>query len=187
MKDTIIEAAKVMKAGGIILYPTDTIWGLGCDATCSEAIRKIFALKRRDEAKSLVLLAADLDMVTRFVREVPEMAVQLVEVNDAPMTVIYPEAAGIAPEAVAEDGSVGIRIPLNNDCIDLCRRLGRPVVSTSANVSGEPSPKTFAEIPDEIKDAVDYIVDPELEKGSTGKASQIIKVGLDGQIKIIRA
>ena len=187
MKDTVIEAAKVLKAGGIILYPTDTIWGIGCDATNAEAVAKVFALKRRDEAKSLVLLAADLDMVARYVQEVPQMAIQLVEVNDAPMTIIYPGAVGIAPNAVAEDGSVGIRIPLSEDCVDLCRRLGRPVVSTSANISGEPAPKKFADIPDEIKSAVDYIVSPSLEKGGTGKASQIIKVAVDGQVQIIRA
>ena len=186
MKDTIIEAAKVLREGGVILYPTDTIWGLGCDATNTKAVARIFDIKRRDEAKSLVVLAADLDMIARYVKEIPEMAIQLVEVNDAPMTIIYPEAVGLAPNAVAEDGSVGIRIPLNDDCVDLCRRLGRPVISTSANVSGEPSPKTFADIPEEIKAAADYIVEPSLEKGSTGKASQIIKVGLDGQIKIIR-
>ena len=187
MKDTIIEAAKVLKAGGVILYPTDTIWGIGCDATNAEAVAKVFALKRRDEAKSLVLLAADLDMVARYIREVPQMAIQLVEVNDAPMTIIYPDAVGVAPNAVAEDGSVGIRIPLNEDCVDLCRRLGRPVVSTSANSSGEPAPKKFADIPEEIRGAVDFIVDPKLEKGSTGRASQIIKVAVDGQIQIIRA
>ncbi|MBO4605801.1 MAG: threonylcarbamoyl-AMP synthase [Bacteroidales bacterium] len=187
MKDTIIEAAKVLKAGGVILYPTDTIWGIGCDATNAEAVAKVFALKRRDEAKSLVLLAADLDMVARYIREVPQMAIQLVEVNDAPMTIIYPDAVGVAPNAVAEDGSVGIRIPLNEDCVDLCRRLGRPVVSTSANISGEPAPKKFADIPEEIRGAVDFIVDPKLEKGSTGRASQIIKVAVDGQIQIIRA
>lgn len=187
MKDTIIEAAKVLKAGGVILYPTDTIWGIGCDATNAEAVAKVFALKRRDEAKSLVLLAADLDMVARYIREVPQMAIQLVEVNDAPMTIIYPDAVGIAPNAVAEDGSVGIRIPLNEDCVDLCRRLGRPVVSTSANISGEAAPKKFADIPEEIRGAVDFIVDPKLEKGSTGRASQIIKVAVDGQIQIIRA
>ena len=187
MKDTVIEAAKVLKAGGIILYPTDTIWGIGCDATNAEAVAKVFALKRRDEAKSLVLLAADLDMVARYVREVPQMAIQLVEVNDSPMTIIYPGAVGIAPNEVAEDGTVGMRIPLNEDCVDLCRRLGRPVVSTSANISGEPAPRKFADIPDEIKAAVDYIVSPSLEKGSTGKSSQVIKVGLDGKIEIIRA
>ncbi|MBP5488844.1 MAG: threonylcarbamoyl-AMP synthase [Bacteroidales bacterium] len=187
MNDSIIEAAKVLKAGGVILYPTDTIWGIGCDATNAEAVAKVFAIKRRDEAKSLVLLAADLDMIARYVREVPQMAIQLVEVNDAPMTVIYPDAVGIAPNAVAEDGSVGIRVPLNQDCVDLCRRLGRPVVSTSANISGEPAPKKFAEIPAEIREAVDFIVDPALEKGGTGRASQIIKVEVDGRIQIIRA
>ena len=187
MNDSIIEAAKVLKAGGVILYPTDTIWGIGCDATNAEAVAKVFAIKRRDEAKSLVLLAADLDMIARYVREVPQMAIQLVEVNDAPMTVIYPDAVGIAPNAVAEDGSVGIRVPLNQDCVDLCRRLGRPVVSTSANISGEPAPKKFAEVPAEIREAVDFIVDPALEKGSTGRASQIIKVEVDGRIQIIRA
>ncbi|MBR6458183.1 MAG: threonylcarbamoyl-AMP synthase [Bacteroidales bacterium] len=187
MKETIIEAAKVLKAGGVILYPTDTVWGLGCDASESEAIKRIFAIKKRLADKSLVLLAADLDMVARYVREIPEMAVQLIEVNDAPMTIIYPESMYIAPEAVASDGSVGIRIPLNDDCVDLCRKVGRPIVSTSANFSGEPAPKKFADIPDEIKAAVDYIVDPELEKNSTGKASQVIKVGLDGRIQIIRA
>ena len=187
MNDSIIEATKVLKAGGVILYPTDTIWGIGCDATNAEAVAKVFAIKRRDEAKSLVLLAADLDMIARYVREVPQMAIQLVEVNDAPMTVIYPDAVGIAPNAVAEDGSVGIRVPLNQDCVDLCRRLGRPVVSTSANISGEPAPKKFAEVPAEIREAVDFIVDPALEKGSTGRASQIIKVEVDGRIQIIRA
>lgn len=187
MKETILEAAKVIKAGGVILYPTDTVWGLGCDASESEAIQKIFDIKKRRQDKSLVLLAADLDMVTRYVREVPEMAIQLIEVNDAPMTIIYPESMYIAPEAVGSDGSVGIRIPLNADCVDLCRKVGRPIVSTSANFSGEPAPKSFADIPDEIKEAVDYIVDPALEKGSTGKSSQVIKVGLDGKIEIIRA
>lgn len=184
---TILEAVKVLKSGGIILYPTDTVWGLGCDATNPEAVKKIYELKRRSEAKSLVMLAADLDMVCRYVKVIPEMAVQLVEVNDAPMTIIYPGAMGIAPEAIAEDGSVGIRIPLTQECAELARRLGRLLVSTSANISGEPTPKNFAEIPQEIKDAVDYIVDPALEKLATGKASQIIKVGLGGEIEIIRA
>ena len=115
------------------------------------------------------------------------MAIQLVEVNDAPMTIIYPGATGLAPNAIAEDGSVGIRIPLEGSCIDLVKRFGRLLVSTSANISGEPSPKNFDEIPQRIKDGVDYIVNPELALESSGKASQIIKVGLDSEIKIIRA
>ena len=144
--EVLAEALKTLRAGGTILYPTDTVWGLGCDATNPEGVAKIFAIKRRSEAKSLVLLASDLDMVAKYVRQVPSMAVELVEVNDKPMTIIYPDAqAGVEGEpgdrwhlawnAVAEDGSVGMRIPLFDFCRDLAFKLGRPVVSTSANIS----------------------------------------------------
>ena len=187
MDNSILEAVKVLKEGGLILYPTDTIWGIGCDATNEKAVANVYALKQREDSKALVMLAADLDMVARYVQEIPQMAIQLVEVNDAPMTIIYPGATGLAPNAIAEDGSVGIRIPLEGSCIDLVKRFGRLLVSTSANISGEPSPKNFDEIPQCIKDGVDYIVNPELALESSGKASQIIKVGLDSEIKIIRA
>lgn len=194
------EALETLRKGGIILYPTDTIWGLGCDATNPEAVARIYAIKKRSDSKSLVLLADSLDTVGRFVREIPDMAIELVEVNDRPMTIIYPGAiCGKSPEeggkadrhflaynTVAEDGSVGIRVPMMEFCRNLVFKLGRPVVSTSANMSGEPSPQSFAEIPEDIKNAVDYIVDPFLEKESTGQASQIIKVGLKGEIEIIR-
>ena len=195
--EALAGALQVLRAGGTILYPTDTVWGLGCDATNPEAVAKIFAIKRRSEAKSLVLLASDLDMVAKYVRRVPPMAVDLVEVNDQPMTIIYPEAqAGVEGEpgdrwhlawnAVAEDGSVGMRIPLFDFCRDLAFKLGRPIVSTSANISGEPTPARFSEIPQEIKDAVDFVVPPSVDTDSTGKASQIIKVGMDGEVEIIR-
>lgn len=194
------EALETLRKGGIILYPTDTIWGLGCDATNPEAVARIYVIKKRSDSKSLVLLADSLDTVGRFVREIPDMAIELVEVNDRPMTIIYPGAiCGKSPEeggkadrhflaynTVAEDGSVGIRVPMMEFCRNLVFKLGRPVVSTSANISGEPSPQSFAEIPEDIKNAVDYIVDPFLEKESTGQASQIIKVGLKGEIEIIR-
>ena len=197
MKEVIDEAVRVLRGGGVILYPTDTVWGLGCDATNSEAVRKVFEIKHRSEAKSLVLLAADLDMVARYIRQIPSIAIDLVEVNDAPMTIIYPGAISSIPQssgdrwhlawnAVAEDGSVGIRIPLSEWCKQLIFRLGRPIVSTSANISGEPTPKRFTEIPSEIKEAVDFVVPPSVDKESTGKASQIIKVGLTGEIEIIR-
>lgn len=185
--ESILKAVDTLKKGGLILYPTDTIWGIGCDATNEEAVEKVYALKKRADSKALVLLASDLDMVARYIKEIPQMAIQLVEVNDAPMTVIYPGAIGLAHNAIAEDGTVGIRIPLQGACIELVRRLGRPLVSTSANISGEPSPKCFEEISEEIKNGVDYIVDPALDTVQTGKASQIIKVGLDGEVKIIRA
>ena len=196
-EEILAEALRVLRAGGIVLYPTDTVWGIGCDATNPEAVAKVFEIKQRPEAKSLVLLACDLDMVAKYVREVPSIAVDLVEVNDAPMTIIYPEAqAGkpgepgdrwhIAWNAVAEDGSVGIRIPLMDWCKQLVFKLGRPLVSTSANISGEPTPLRFSEIPQAIKDAVDFVVPPSVDTQSTGKASQILKVGLRGEIEIIR-
>ena len=180
------EATEALRGGGVILYPTDTVWGLGCDATNEEAVARVFAIKRRSEAKSLVLLAADLDMVARYVKVIPQMAIDLVEVNDAPMTNIYPGAQYLAPNVVAEDGSVGIRIPLGGFCLDLVRRLRRPLVSTSANISGEPTPARFSEIPEAIRSAVDYVVPPRFDQGATGKASQIIRLGLDGEVEIIR-
>ena len=187
----------------MILYPTDTIWGIGCDATNPKAVARVYEMKKRADSKALVLLASDLDMICRYVREIPDMAIQLVEVNDSPMTIIYPEAiAGKAPaegeeavpdrhflawNVVAEDGSVAMRIPDMDFCKVLIHKLGRPIVSTSANISGAPSPKKCADIPEPIWSAVDHIVDPAEEKNSTGKASQIIKVGIDGQICIIRS
>lgn len=188
MKEQIQKALEVLRNGGIILYPTDTVWGIGCDATNAEAVAKVFSIKRRQDSKSLVLLASDMDMICRYVKEVPEMAVQLVEVNDKPMTIIYPgaESGLLASGVVAEDGTVGIRIPMMDFCRQLAFRLGRPVVSTSANISGEPAPKNFSEISSEIISAVDHVVDSSLEKGSTGLPSSIIKVGLDYSIEIIR-
>ena len=190
------EALGVLRNGGVILYPTDTIWGIGCDATDPAAVDRIFRIKNRPDSKSLVLLASDLDMITRYVKAIPEMALDLVEVNDKPMTIIYPDAVAgtadksdkrlLAYNAVAADGSVGIRIPLMPELCDMIRRFGRPIVSTSANVSGEPSPKRFADIPEGIRAAVDYIVDPALEASSTGLASQIIKLSLSGEFQIIR-
>ena len=196
-EEILAKALETLRSGGTILYPTDTVWGLGCDATCPEAVARIFEIKQRSDSKSLVLLASDLDMVAKYVKEIPSIAVDLVEVNDAPMTIIYPEAqAGKAGEpgdrwhiawnAVAEDGSVGIRIPLMDWCKQLTFKLGRPIVSTSANISGEPTPQRFSEIPQEIKDAVDFVVPPSVDTESTGKASQILKVGLRGEIEIIR-
>ena len=198
MNEEIQKALEVLRGGGVILYPTDTVWGIGCDATDPEAVAKIYAIKNREDSKSLVLLASDMDMICRYVKEVPEMAVQLVEVNDKPMTIIYPGAVAgekgcmkadrraLAFNTVAEDGTVGIRIPMMDFCQTLVSKFGRPIVSTSANVSGEATPKKFAEISEQIRNAVDHIVDPSLEKGATGHSSSIIKVGLDYSIEIIR-
>jgi len=196
-RTVINEAVETLRSGGVILYPTDTIWGIGCDACNEAAVEKVFGIKRRSGAKSLVLLASDLDMVAKYVKEIPSIAIDLVEVNDAPMTVIYPQGQYLAPNAVAEDGSVGIRIPYVEEgqtpdtnsaafCRELVRRLRRPLVSTSANISGEPSPKCFAEISEAIRSAVDYCVPKSFDRGSEGRASQIIKLGLRGEVEIIR-
>ena len=196
-KEILQQSLEVLEKGGVILYPTDSVWGIGCDATNEKAVAKVYEIKRRQSAKSLVLLASDLDMVARYVKEIPGIAIDLVEVNDSPMTIIYPGAQYLAPNAVAEDGSVGIRVPLVEEgqkgslkgadfCRELCRRLRRPLVSTSANISGEDTPSCWAEISEEIKGKVDYCVPRSLENGS-GKASQIIKLGLRGEVEIIRA
>ncbi len=193
-EEILAEALRVVREGGTILYPTDTVWGLGCDATNAAAVARIFEIKQRADSKSLVLLASDLDMVAKYVKEIPSIAVDLVEVNDAPMTIIYPGAIcsetgdkwHLAASCVAADGTVGIRIPLAPWCKQLVFKLGRPLVSTSANISGEPTPQRFSDIPQEIKDAVDFVVPPSVDTASTGRASQILKVGLRGEIEIIR-
>ena len=203
IEKVLFGAVEVLRKGGVILYPTDTVWGLGCDATNPGAVARIYGIKHRDDSKSLVLLSSDLDQIARYVKEIPPMAIDLVEVNDKPMTLIYPgaitypaPAEGETPKsdkyhlaynAVAADGTVGIRIPMMDFCLSLAGKLGRPVVSTSANISGQPSPRKFKDIPGEITSAVDYIVDPRLEAGSTGQASQIIRISLDGEVEIIRS
>lgn len=189
-----IEAClEALKSGGLILYPTDSVWGIGCDACNEDAVRKVFQLKKRSDSKSLVLLAHDIDIIAAYVKQVPQMAIELIDVNDAPMTIIYPGAQttgkyALAPSTVAQDGSVGIRIPSGSVfCMELLRRFGKPLVSTSANVSGEATPASFGEIAKEIVSGVDYTVDPHCEGRSKGRPSQIIKVELDGGITIIRS
>ena len=179
-------AVETLKAGGIILYPTDTVWGIGCDATDEAAVARVFELKQRADSKSLITLVADADMLGKYVKVIPEVAINLLEVNDRPMTIIYPDAMGLAPNVVAEDGSAGIRIPMHDFCVEVIRRFRKPIVSTSANVSGQPAPAFYDEIPLEIIDAVDWVADPYLEEGATGEPSQILKVGLRGEIEVLR-
>ena len=195
MKIEIRQALEVLRKGGLILYPTDTVWGIGCDATDEKAVRRVFSLKRRADSKSLVLLAGGIDVIRNYVDDIPPMAQQLVEVNDAPMTIIYPGAVvadgpldSLAPSCVASDGSVGIRIPASSQfCMELLEAFGKPIVSTSANISGEPAPGKYDEISDEIRSGVDFVVPSSCEGQSTGRSSQIIKVDMDGTVKIIRA
>lgn len=186
-KTDLDEAVEVLKAGGVILYPTETVWGLGCDATNADAVAKIYAIKQRSDSKSLISLVADADMLGRYVKVIPEAAINLLEVNDKPMTIIYPGAMGLAANAIAEDGSAGIRIPTGSDfCIQLIRRFHKAIISTSANISGQPAPLEYEDIPIEIIEAADWVADPCIAEGATGEPSQIIKIGLHNEIEIIR-
>lgn len=179
-------AVEALKAGGVILYPTDTVWGIGCDATNPDAVARVFDIKRRSDSHSLVTLVSDADMLGRYVKVIPEVAIDLIGVNDKPMTIVYPGATGLASAVIAGDGTAAIRIPLSEFCVRMIRKFRRPVVSTSANISGEPAPERYEDIPEEIIGAVDHVVDPCLEEGATGEPSQIIKVGLHSEIEIIR-
>ncbi|MBP9987230.1 MAG: threonylcarbamoyl-AMP synthase [Bacteroidales bacterium] len=179
-------AAKALRNGDIILYPTDTVWGIGCDATLDSAVERVFEIKQRSDSKSLIILVSDLDMLAKYVKEIPPMALELIEVNDRPMTIIYPQGVGLSAKVIAEDGSVAIRIPKNDFCVEMIRKFGKPVVSTSANISGDETPSCFAEINAEILDSADYVVEPCLEEDSEGRSSQIIKLGMGGEVTIIR-
>lgn len=179
-------AVEVLKAGGIILYPTDTVWGIGCDATNAEAVKKIYDLKKREDSKSMLVLVGSEGELQRTVAEVPEAAWMLIEAAIKPITIIYDRPVGIAPNLCAEDGSAGIRITDELFSRTLCGRLRRPVVSTSANISGEKTPTTFAEISKEIIAGVDYVVRYRQNDNTRRQSSNIIKVSDSGIIKVIR-
>lgn len=186
MKEDILKACEVLNAGGIILYPTDTIWGIGCDATNEEAVRKVYELKKRSDSKSMIVLIDIPVKLDYYLDEVPDMAWDLIEVSEKPLTIIYDKARYVAENLIAEDGTLAIRVTQEKFSQELCRRFRKAIVSTSANVSGEPSPQNFAQISDVIKNGVDYIVGFRQEELSNPKPSSIIKLGLSGQIKIIR-
>lgn len=186
IKEDIKNAIKTMKNGGIILYPTDTIWGLGCDATNEEAVKKIFEIKKREDSKSMLVLTDSAGKVERLVGDVPKIVWDLVEVSDKPLTIIYPGGKNMAKNLIAQDGSVGIRITNETFSKELCAQFRLPIVSTSANISGEPSPSNFSEISEEIIKSVDYVVQYRQNDKTKAKPSSIIKVNSDGTIKIIR-
>jgi L-threonylcarbamoyladenylate synthase len=186
MHDTLKKALEVLKGGGVILYPTDTIWGIGCDATNVEAVKRIYEIKKREDSKSMLVLMENPALLDRYVDEVPEVAWDLVEISTTPLTVIYPGAKNLAKNLIAEDGSIGIRFTKEEFTGKLLQRLRRPLVSTSANISGEKSPAFFDEISDEIKNAVDYIVEYRQDDQTPAIPSSIIKLGPGGQIDIIR-
>ncbi|MCK3683816.1 L-threonylcarbamoyladenylate synthase [Maribellus sp. YY47] len=186
MQEDIKKALEVLKSGGIILYPTDTIWGIGCDATNPEAVKRIYELKKREDSKSMLVLMENPALLDRYVSEVPEVAWDLVEISTTPLTVIYPQAKNLASNLIAADGSIGIRFTKEAFTSQLLQRFRRPLVSTSANISGEKSPAFFDEISEEIKNAVDYIVEYRQDDRTPSKPSSIIKLGPGGQIEIIR-
>lgn len=186
MNEEIKKACQVMREGGVILYPTDTIWGIGCDATNEEAVRRVYEIKRRADSKAMLVLVDSAVKVDFYVQDVPEVAWDLIELADKPLTIIYSGARNLAPNLLAEDGSVGIRVTSEEFSKRLCQQFRKAIVSTSANVSGQPSPQNFSEISDEIKAAVDYIVDYRREETTQAKPSSIIKLDKGGVIKIIR-
>ena len=185
LKEEVRKACEVLKNGGIILYPTDTIWGIGCDATNEVAVKRIYELKHREDNKAMLVLLDDVGKLASYV-EVPDVAYELLEVNDKPMTIIYPNAKNLAKNLIAQDRTIGIRITSEAFTKALLYRFRKPIVSTSANISGEPSPKCFAEISDAVKSVVDYVVDFRQEETSNPAPSSIIKLGVGGEIQIIR-
>ncbi len=176
-----------LKKGGLVLYPTDTVWGIGCDACRQDAVGKIFALKKRDDAKALITLVDSVEMLDRYVDDVPEVAYQLIEVADKPLTIVYDRGINVSPNLLADDGSIGIRVTTDPFCKAVIRKLRRPLVSTSANISGDPSPSSFKEISSEIENGVDYVVN--LRHGDAAGhsvPSTVIKLGNGGVFKILR-
>ena len=186
MQDDIKKAVEILKSGGVILYPTDTIWGIGCDATNQEAVKRIYDIKKRADSKSMLVLMENAALLDRYVEEVPDVAWDLVDVATKPLTVIYPGAKNLADNLVAEDGSIGIRFTKENFTSQLLQRFRKPLVSTSANISGEKSPAFFDQISDEIKSQMDYIVEYRQDDTTPAQPSSIIKLGPSGQIDIIR-
>jgi L-threonylcarbamoyladenylate synthase len=185
-KKALREAEEVLANGGVILYPTDTVWGLGCDATNSEAVEKIYKIKNRADSKSLICLVSDVAMLERHIEEVPEPAYDIIDFSEKPTTIIYDAPKGVAASVIADDNSLGIRVAKDKFCKYLITNFKKPIVSTSANISGAPTPKQFEEIDAKILSAVDYIVplQPEFNQGA---ASTIIKIKNNGEVRIIRS
>ena len=175
-----------MNEGGVILYPTDTIWGIGCDATNEEAVRRVYQIKQRSDSKAMLVLVDSPVKVDFYVQDVPEVAWDLIEVADKPLTIIYSGARNLASNLIAEDGSVGIRVTNEEFSKRLCQQFRKAIVSTSANISGQPSPANYSEITEELKSMVDYVVGYRQEEMGHSKPSSIIKLDKGGVIKIIR-
>lgn len=177
---------RTLRDGGLILYPTDTIWGIGCDATSDEAVRRVYALKQRADHKAMLTLVDSTSRIGSYVDTIPDIAWDLVELSERPLTIIYPRARNLAPSLLGPDGSIGIRVTRERFSHALCERFRRPIVSTSANLSGEASPKCFNEISDEVIRGVDYVVHYRRTDLTPARPSGILLLGADGTIKVIR-
>lgn len=186
MLKNVDKCVEVLRAGGLILYPTDTVWGIGCDATNEEAVERVYALKRSEEKTSMLCLMRDADMVVRYVNKAPGIAFEVMELSDKPLTAILPGAVGVAKNLIPESQTLGVRIPQHEFCQALLRKFGKPIVSTSANISGGPAAKRLKDVDEEIIKGVDYVVHPRLEGKPTLKPSSIIAFGEGGEVEIIR-
>ena len=186
LQEDIKKAFEVLKDGGVILYPTDTVWGIGCDATNPDAVRRVYDIKKRADSKALLVLVDSSVKVDFYVRDVPEVAWDLIELSEKPLTIIYDNARNLASNLIAEDGSIGIRVTQERFSQALCQRFRKAIVSTSANISGQPTPSNFSEISDEVKGQVDYIVTYRQEDTNHPKPSSILKLGEGAEITVIR-
>ncbi len=186
LKDEINKALEVLRSGGVILYPTDTVWGIGCDATNEEAVRKVYEIKRRADSKAMISLVDNPNRLIRYVRNIPDVAWDMIELTTKPLTIIYDDVIGLAPGMIAEDGSAAFRVTKEEFSHELCFRFQKPIVSTSANISGEPAAATFDQISDEIKNAVDHVVHYSWKCKEKHKPSSIIKISNNNEVKIIR-
>ncbi len=185
-QDDIKNAIEVMKKGGVILYPTDTVWGIGCDATNAEAVAKVYNIKHRDDSKALICLVDSDNRLQRYVRNVPDVAWDLLELAEKPTTVILDNAVNLAPNLIAEDGSIAMRITKEAFSKELCYRFQKPIVSTSANISGEPAAQNYRDISEELLNAVDYVCWSRRQEHKPHTPSSIIKLSENGEVKIIR-
>lgn len=185
-EEDLIKTLKALQSGGIILYPTDTIWGIGCDATNYKAVEKVYRIKNRNEAKSLIVLLDNFDNLSTYIEKVPDITFDLLASITNPVTIIYSNARKLANNVIAPDGTIAIRIVKDDFCKELIRRFGKPIVSTSANLSGSESPAVFSQITDEIKKAVDYTVSYKQDYFNRSKPSTIIRLRDDGLYTVIR-
>lgn len=186
MQEAIKKAIEILRSGGVILYPTDTVWGLGCDATNENAVKRIFEIKKREDKKAMLVLIDNAAKIQGYMEEVPDMAWDLIEFTEKPLTIIYPDAKNLAPNLVGDDKTIGIRVTKEAFSKRLCEQFRKPIVSTSANISGASTPANFQQISDEIKFAVDYVVNFRQEETSVPKPSSIIKLGKGNLFQMIR-